>query len=108
MINETIVNEPKPNDANTTTSNYKIEIHTSGKKFIIAADNKNEIKLLNAYLAEKDERHKESEQRAEKAEKRAERAEQEKDRLFSMLEGLTPLLQITKRIDDKLGDDPDA
>jgi transcriptional regulator with XRE-family HTH domain len=83
-----------------------IEIHTSsGKQSFNVPANKNEIKLLNALLAEKEERQKEAEQRAE-------RAEEEKERLYTVIEqNLTTLLQVTKGINEKLGEpkiNPDA
>ena len=83
-----------------------IEIYTSsGKQSFNVPTNKNEIILMNALLAQNEERQKETE-------KRAERAEEDKERLYSVIEqNLTTLLQITKGIDEKLGEtkiDPDA
>jgi hypothetical protein len=107
MINEeTIANEPNANDDTNATSNSQIEVNTSaGKKFFNVPANKNEIELLNAVLAEKEKRQKESEQRAEKA-------EQEKNMLYSVIrqnlsviqQNLTTLLIVTNRIDQKLGE----
>jgi len=84
----------------------EIEIYTSsGKQTFNVPKNKDEIKLMNALLAENKERQKETEQRAE-------RAEQDKEMLYSVIiKNLTTLLQITKGIDEKLGEtkiDPDA
>jgi transcriptional regulator with XRE-family HTH domain len=82
-----------------------IEIYTSsGKESFKVPESKDEIKLMNALLAENKERQKDVEQRAE-------RAEQEKERLYSVIEqNLTTLLQVTKGINEKLGEtkiDPD-
>jgi hypothetical protein len=99
---ESTVNEPS---IPYQISDSAIEIYTSaGKKSFNVPANKNEVVLLNALLAEKDERQKESDLRAEKAEQRAQKAEQEKDRLLSIIEqNLTTLLQVAKGINDKLG-----
>jgi hypothetical protein len=83
-----------------------IEIYTSsGKQSFKVPESKDEIQLMNALLAENKERQKETEQRAE-------RAEQEKERLYSVIEqNLTTLLQVTKGINEKLGEtkiDPEA
>jgi lambda repressor-like predicted transcriptional regulator len=70
-----------------------IQIKTAaGKTLNITPENRTEIELLNAFLAEKEERQKEAEQRAERAEK-------EKDRLYSVIEqNLTALLKITGEV----------
>lgn len=83
-----------------------IEIYTSsGKQSFNVPANKNEIRLMNALLAQNEERQKETEQRAE-------RAEQDKEWLYSVVEkNLTTLLQVAKGINEKLGEtkiDPDV
>jgi putative ubiquitin-RnfH superfamily antitoxin RatB of RatAB toxin-antitoxin module len=75
----------------------KIEIYTSSGKQSFNVANKDHIEVLNALLAEKEERQRETKQRAE-------RAEEEKARLYLIIEqNLTTLLKITKVIDEKLG-----
>lgn len=83
-----------------------IEIYTSlGKQSFKVPANKNEIMLMNALLAQNEERQKQTEQRAEKA-------EEEKERLYLIIEkNLTTILQVAKGINEKLGEtkiDPDA